>query len=370
MLTAQLASFNMSAFKIIITFLQVISQVGISYDVHWPVAFLRFNTGTSVVNLDFVKISSVDCVLQDAVSYYNVLLVVTLIPLGVIAIMVPITWACFMVYRGITLHQARRDSLNMVISNALTLAFVLYTGISTRILQIFDCQEFDDGTSWLRNDYSVQCYTARWNGFVVYAAFMMLVYPLGLPVITFLVVYKNRKQLDNTVVREKYGFLYQDFKREGFIKYWEGYYMLRKLLLTALVVYFGQGTIWQAAVACLISLAALLLHLTVLPFRDERVSQLEFASLLVIFLTFFFAVLIRTGDLTDDNRDSIGILLIILEVALFVFTIFQVVRYMLMTLRDRSLRRKSERMSARVGAATDDSQDISFPMSEKTAEPL
>ncbi len=61
--------------------------------------------------------------------------------------------------------------------------------------------------------------------------------------------YFYRNKLEDRDVQEAVGILYSDYryseKGHPLIKYWEAWYMIRKLLLTALIVYIAQGTIWQ-----------------------------------------------------------------------------------------------------------------------------
>ncbi|CAN0512970.1 unnamed protein product, partial [Scytosiphon promiscuus] len=61
------------------------------------------------------------------------------------------------------------------------ISFLVYSTSSATIFQTFACDDLDDGTSFLRVDHSVQCYTPKHEGFMWYAGVMSIVYPFGIP---------------------------------------------------------------------------------------------------------------------------------------------------------------------------------------------
>ena len=55
-----------------------------------------------------------------------------------------------------------------------------YPVVAVKVVQVFACHEVE-GSSFLRADYSAECYTGQWNGMVVYASVWIVVYVIGLP---------------------------------------------------------------------------------------------------------------------------------------------------------------------------------------------
>ena len=55
-----------------------------------------------------------------------------------------------------------------------------YPVVAVKVVQVFACHEVE-GSSFLRADYSAECYTGQWNGMVVYASVWIAVYVIGLP---------------------------------------------------------------------------------------------------------------------------------------------------------------------------------------------
>ena len=98
-----------------------------------------------------------------------------------------------------------------------------------------------------------------------YGIIMCVVYIIGLPVTVFVLLYRRRNLLfgnprDPAVaaVRRKYGFLYLIYGKNAW--FWETEELVRKLLLSAVVVLFDSGTPLQITLAVLISSWAHVLH--------------------------------------------------------------------------------------------------------------
>ena len=66
-----------------------------------------------------------------------------------------------------------------------------------------------------------------------------------IPCFWFLVLWFNRKRLDDPIVAAKYGFLYSSYSRK--LPFWETTEMARKFLIALIPV--SRGLKWKAAVA-------------------------------------------------------------------------------------------------------------------------
>ena len=76
--------------------------------------------------------------------------------------------------------KTRKESLRSHhINLLLLLSFIVLPTSSVTVLRTFDCKDFDTGDSYLVADYARKCYNAKHDNYVIYAALMCLVYPLG-----------------------------------------------------------------------------------------------------------------------------------------------------------------------------------------------
>lgn len=67
----------------------------------------------------------------------------------------------------------------------LVLLFLIYPSVSSTILATFVCRTFDDGSSWLRKDITVNCEAPDRAGWLVLASFGVVIYVIGVPVVYF-----------------------------------------------------------------------------------------------------------------------------------------------------------------------------------------
>lgn len=59
------------------------------------------------------------------------------------------------------------------------LGFLFFSPTSVVVFQTFVCETFEDGTQALVADSSVECFTPIHITYIVYACFMVLIYPIG-----------------------------------------------------------------------------------------------------------------------------------------------------------------------------------------------
>ena len=81
---------------------------------------------------------------------------------------------------------------NKFVDFAFSILFFVYPGCSQIIFSTWDCEEFDDGTTFLRADYSIDCESTNHTFMKVYAMVMLFIYPVGVPLIYALAVFLNK----------------------------------------------------------------------------------------------------------------------------------------------------------------------------------
>lgn len=144
-----------------------------------------------VVNLDLGFILSFACIYDT--DFYDRLLMATLGPVVVLSFL-----GCTYL---VALRRNRRSPESIVtvrnrhLSVALFVLFIVYTTISHAIFQTFVCDTLDDGESYLRADYSLRCFTPTHTAFRIYAALMVIVYPVGFPCAFAWWLFRHRHEL-------------------------------------------------------------------------------------------------------------------------------------------------------------------------------
>ena len=169
--------------RILVSMIQVLSQLSVVYSIPFPGLYAGLLRWVGLLELNFVDILPLGCVAT--LSFHTTLLVRTLLLPGLSII-------------PILLHLIRAPArvLELCRGVLFLVLFLIYPSTSAAIFATFHCEELSDGTSWLRADLSIDCAGAAHAGFRVYAAAMILIYPLGTPVLYYLLLRRSRVALE------------------------------------------------------------------------------------------------------------------------------------------------------------------------------
>jgi hypothetical protein len=150
------------------------------------------------------------------VNFYHKLLVSTLAPLTVVLLLVcTYAVACrrerlqavelparsahtVSSHRTAQLQRVREKHLQAF----LLLTFLVYSAVSSTVFQTFACDSTAGlGGSYLRADYSLACGTAQHTLYRMYAGVMVLLYPLGIPLVYARLLWSHSDTLKSTALR-------------------------------------------------------------------------------------------------------------------------------------------------------------------------
>ena len=181
--------------KILIALYQMLQGIGITFNIRWPEAYgavLRFLA--SIIQIDLPQAMPLDCVAN--FGFFGALVIRTGLPLLLIMVLASLSNLFKRCSKDGTKHEKMASMLS---SGWFYVLFLVYPSCCTAVFQAFMCDELDDGSAYLRVDYSVQCYTEgkgafseEYKGVMAYAVLMSFVYPLGTPVLYAAVLYANR----------------------------------------------------------------------------------------------------------------------------------------------------------------------------------
>ena len=209
-----------------------------------------------------------------------------LAPLSLVAGTPPVAWWLLREEGG---DRDRRAVLLRALPMALKLLFVVFPLVSAVAVQAFDCEHFDNGESWLRADYSLQCgstmgnqteFTPEYKQVRAVAALAICIYPLGVPALFLCLLLSSRHQLSRrapaTTLSTSLSFLHSEYRKRWFI--WEVIESLKKLLFVSFMRLVNPGTLSQLMVAHVVALSFLILQLTAAPFKRASDNLLGLVS--------------------------------------------------------------------------------------------
>ncbi|CAM9121622.1 unnamed protein product, partial [Sphacelaria rigidula] len=198
------------------------------------------------------------------------------------------------------LGTIRSKHLSMV----LLLTFLVFSSVSAILFQMFACDDLEDGKRYLRADYRIECNSARHKAFEIYAAFMILVYPVGIPLFYAVLLFIHSDVLRNDSAREENilvrptADLWDAYKPDRF--YFEVVECSRRLLLAGIAVFIYPGTAAQVAITLMIAVFYLALFEALSPYESKWDVWLARTGHVVVFTSMFLALLLKVDVSTED----------------------------------------------------------------------
>jgi hypothetical protein len=158
-----------------------------------------------------------------------------------------------------------------------------YPLVCPSIIATLICREID-GTRYLEADYSLKCGTPSWGRARWWSLLWLLVYVLGMPAVVSWAVSRRDSG---------WAFVGDSYHDNGVARYWEVLEIVRKLLLSAGVLYFNKGTSMQITVAVLLSAISLVVHALYEPFKKPSDNRLQTLALSSLLATYFSGLLAK-----------------------------------------------------------------------------
>lgn len=98
-----------------------------------------------------------------------------------------------------------------------------------------------------------------------------MIWGIGIPLASLLLLYSVRYDLDTDPVKEKYGFLYKGYKSRHY--YWDAVIMFRKVAMIFIAVFFSfLGRIVSAMVIIVVLVLYLIYTVKRTPFNTRRLN--------------------------------------------------------------------------------------------------
>jgi hypothetical protein len=153
----------------------------------------------------------------------------------------------------------------------------------------------------------------------------VLVYALGIPLSSVVLLGRNRHRLDEKHVKATLGFLYSGYRHSVF--YWEAVVMVRKALVAGIAVFLAPaGAAIQTYAALLLVFGLTVLQAVSRPFRFEILNRLELCSLVSAFVTFACGLFLTDPNSSDAIRVSATLVIFVLNLAVIVSVLVIVLR--------------------------------------------
>ncbi len=358
--------------KILLGFFQISTNMTAQLSMPWPPTFMSFVNVFSVLNLDFVQWSNVNCV--TSLNYFVKLVLICCIPILFIA-------AIFCIYYFPYYWRHRSGSASDVAARRRQLAktsklvlfsiFLVYPKVSSSLFNMYVCREIE-GRAYLQSDFNIVCFEDEWNLYLPFNLVMILCYPIGIPVVMFTVLYRNRDRMLQPLTRLQYGFLYDGFARHAW--WFELVDLSHKLFLTSVLAFFPSDM--QIPVAMVVCIGYLIVILLSSPYFRKGDDRLHLFAQVEIFLIVLGCYVFYRGEKLDFKNDVIIstflIFVILCFALLFISQVVNISRKLLSQrfacCRSAKERRDNEERAKREAEAEAQDRKRVLVMLERSAE--
>ena len=291
-------------------------QFSLVANVAYPELYQRLLDVITLANFDLGWIPSAACIMD--VDFHVELVAATVGPLLLVASL-GLTYT-------IALHRNRGSeralsAVQRKHANAtIVIALLLYSMTSSAVFRAFACDSLDDGRIYLRSDYRIDCDSPKHKAFQIYAAFMLVAYPLGIPISFAFLLFRKRKTLVNTSLRnddrdllqQSTSNLWKPYKPSAF--YYEVVECGRRVMLTGVVVFIYPNTAAQIAITLAIAFIFAFTSERLDPYDSHWDGWVSRLGHVMVVLTMYVALLAKM-DVSNENSQSQKLLASILVVA-------------------------------------------------------
>ena len=296
-------------------------------DVTYPGIYQKFLNAAEVFNFDLSWMISAGCFV--VVDFHGKLLILTLGPI-LVMLLLSGTYTYVVLRR-----RASRGALKIVrykhVSVGLLVMFLVYSSASSTIFQMFDCDSLDDGKDYLRADYTIECDGDKHKGLMIYAGFMILLYPVGIPGLFAYLLFRNRHVLVDEARRanelsvRSISDLWKPYKPSRF--YYEVIECGRRIVLTGVILIVDNDSAAQIAVALKLAFVFTVISEGLAPYEsqiDAWVSRLGHA---VVVSSMYYALLLKVdvSKETHSSQNVFEIVLVVTHVAMVVVVVLEAI---------------------------------------------
>eukprot|EP00903_Cladosiphon_okamuranus_P012632 g11818.t1 len=295
----------LQALKIIVVVWQILTQFAAAANVTYPGVYQDFVSAVSIINFDLGSLLAAGC-LWSEVDFHSRLLVSTVWPLVAVGFLTMTYWIAM---RRVGTTADRPDVVEMIRRKhqtvLLLLTFLVYSSVSSMVFQTFACETLDDGIEYLRADYRIHCTDAKHKAFEVYAGIMVMVYPIGIPLLYAVQLFQHRRVLADAgadkVAAQPIGGLWEPYRPERF--YYEVVECGRRVMLTGVVVFIFPNDAAQVAITMLITFFFFGVFEVLSPYKSESDMWLSRGGHALVFLSMFYLLLLKV-DVSGERDES------------------------------------------------------------------
>jgi hypothetical protein len=211
------------------------------------------------------------------------------------------------------------------LAGTMLMFLLIHAPVSQRVFYYFNHHNIQ-GRSYLRSDYSIEYNTegGAWVEFLPWTILILIFFVFGFPFLIIAILLKNRHHLHSPHNRRRLGFIYKPFVRGA--EFWELHEVFRKMMLMSIIIFVPDKT--RTPVAILICVLAIASLNYTRPHKNSIVFWVAETSFILTafkYLACVFIVAQEDMKTYDTSKESLGWVLITLDVCMMLGSLVAVV---------------------------------------------
>lgn len=314
-------------------------------NVTYPGVYQTFLSTVDIINLDIGFVMSAGC-LWLGIDFHDRLIADTIGPLMILGV-IGMTYVISLRTNYGSHDRVREKIRNKHLSAVLWLLFLVYSSVSSTVFRMFACDPLDDGERYLRADYRILCTGAKHRALQVYAAIMIAVYPVGIPLLFGVLLYRHRGVLSQSrgdkAVALSIVSLWAPYRPSHF--YYEIVECARRIMLTGVVVFIYPNDTAQIAITILFSFSFFLVSEILSPYESVTHTWLSRCGHVIIVFSLFDVLLLKV-DASQESSESQQILagvFVAVHVVMVVAVVAEVVGLSMLWIKTSSIVQRRQR---------------------------
>ena len=295
----------LSKLKIVIGFYQVTHGLLAAFSfIQWPDSLDVIAKYSATLQMDILQITPIQCLFPklrvDAFGSLLAAMTINASVIGISAVAYGVRRVIILRSRSLQVKEKLRgiqQTKALVCRFVFFFLYVTYLSTCSKTVNVLPlacwklCRDANDDFcyKYMKADYSIQCQGARYNHLLI-GAYVSVAYVAALPIISFITVWRSRKQSVATTDTERsqgtdievtsgLRFLFQNYQHRSW--YWELVEMSRKVILTSGLILVGQESRSYIGLAWVIAGMYGMLFSWVKPIQDPTENRLMTISLAV-----------------------------------------------------------------------------------------
>ena len=291
--------------KLVVSFYQIVTEIPGTYLVTLPASVQQLLATFESLSLDLFRFVPLECI--GFSNLHHKLLLHILTPLGLMALS-PLLGLCLA--RKVEKSRRLQAVLMYALRVCLAVSWLFYPAICSLTFQAFNCETFEDGSSYLYADYSTACdanskpppelATTAWA--------VVLLYCVGVPLVYLLLLWHAHDAIqsgEETDLSKALAFLHDPF--EVHFYWWEIFERLQALVLVGFIVLVRPGSLVQLVTGLMCALCFFMITIQAAPFKDGQDTFLCIGQKFSLVSFFVFCLVLKTVHFIEQV-DEKGVL--------------------------------------------------------------